>query len=141
MEKMKFENCNWSVIFLALLTVIQMLLFHILSVSLWRRLRFYKVWGCSCIDGNEIQFLEDEQTEPAKEEIVLKPKEVDSDAELESELKVKGTDPIDPSQPVSTAELLASREEALCKRRLLIGVLASGILENPQAKVFSKYVF
>jgi hypothetical protein len=100
------------------------------------RLGFYKVWSCSCIDGNEIQFLEDEQTEPAKEEIVLKPKEVDSDAELESELKVEGTDPIHPSRPVSTAELLASREEVLCKRRLLIGVLASGLLENPQAKVF-----
>jgi hypothetical protein len=105
------------------------------------RLRFYKVWDCSCIDNNEIQFLEDEQTEPAKEETVLKPKEADSDAELESELKVEGTDSIDPSRPVSTAELLASREEALCKRRLLIGVLASGLLENPQAKVFSKYVF
>lgn len=102
------------------------------------RLSFYKVWGCSCIDSSELQFLEDEQTEPTKEEIVPKPKEVDSDAELESELKVEGTDPIDPSQPVSTAELLASREEALCKRRLLVGVLASGLLENPQAKVFSK---
>jgi hypothetical protein len=102
------------------------------------RLRFYKVWACSCIDNNEIEFLEDEQPEPAKEEIVLKPKEVDSDAELESELKVEGTDPIDPSEPVSTAELLASREEALCKRRLLIGVLASGLLENPQVKVYSK---
>lgn len=79
-------------------------------------------------------FSEDEQTEPTKEEIVPKPKEVDSDAELESELKVEGTDPIDPSRPVSTAELLASREEALCKRRLLVGVLASGLLENPQAK-------
>ncbi|GFG40146.1 hypothetical protein Cfor_08231, partial [Coptotermes formosanus] len=76
----------------------------------------------------------DEHPEPAKEEIVVKPKENDSDAELESELKVEGTDAIDTSQPVSTAELLASREDTLCKRRLLIGVLASGLLENPQSK-------
>ena len=124
-----------------MLTVIQMFLIQIVSVFLWMRLRFYKVWDCSWIDNNDIRFLEDEQTEPAKEETVLKPKEADSDAELESELKVEGTDSIDPSRPVSTAELLASREEALCKRRLLIGVLASGLLENPQAKVFSKYVF
>jgi hypothetical protein len=61
------------------------------------RLRFYKVWGCSCIGSNEIQFLGIEQVEPAKEEIVLKPEEVDSDAELESELKVEESDPIDPS--------------------------------------------
>jgi len=34
MEKIKFEHCSGPVIFLALLTVIQMFLFHILSVSL-----------------------------------------------------------------------------------------------------------
>jgi hypothetical protein len=101
-------------------------------------LRFYNIWVCSCTDSNEIQFPEDEHPEPAKEEIVVKPKENDSDAELESELKVEGTDAIDTSQPVSTAELLASREDTLCKRRLLIGVLASGLLENPQSKVYSK---
>jgi hypothetical protein len=75
---------------------------------------------------------------PSKEEVISKPEEAetDSDAELENELNIETTDLIDPSQPVSTAELLASRERALHKRRLLIGVLASGLLENPQVKVF-----
>jgi hypothetical protein len=82
-----------------------------------------------------MQFLEDEP-EPAKEEVILKPEEIDSDAELENELQVAGSDLIDPSRPVSTAELLACREEALRKHRLIIGVLAGGLLENPQVKVF-----
>jgi hypothetical protein len=75
---------------------------------------------------------------PSKEEVISKPEEVetDSDADLENELNIEKTDVIDPNQPVSTAELLASRERALHKRRLLIGVLASGLLENPQVKVF-----
>ncbi|PNF17218.1 hypothetical protein B7P43_G05235 [Cryptotermes secundus] len=78
----------------------------------------------------------EEEPEPAKEEVIPKPEETetDSDAELENELDIERTDFIDPSRPVSTAELLASREEALRKRRLLIGVLASGLLENPQVK-------
>jgi hypothetical protein len=98
---------------------------------------------CPCTEDNKIQFLEDEP-EPAKEEVkeevIPKPGEVDSDAELENELQVVGSDVIDPSRPISTAELLASREEALRKRRLLIGVLASGLLENPQMKVFLEQV-
>jgi hypothetical protein len=84
-----------------------------------------------------MQFLEEEPV-PAKEEVIPKPKEAetDSDAELENELNIEKTDVIDSSHPVSTAELLASREKALHKRRLLIGVLANGLLENPQVKVF-----
>jgi hypothetical protein len=99
--------------------------------------KLYKIHAYSCIENNEMQFLEDEP-ELTKEEVIPKPEEaeIDSDAELENELKIEGTDLVDPSRPISTAELLASREEALCKRRLLIGVLASGLLENPQVKVF-----
>jgi hypothetical protein len=103
-----------------------------MSIPVWK---LYKIPNCCCTESNKIQFLE-EEPEPAKEEVFPKLEEVDSDAELENELQVEGTDLIDPSRPVSTAELLASREEALRKRRLLIGVLASGLLENPQLKVF-----
>ncbi|XP_069671581.1 nucleolar complex protein 3 [Periplaneta americana] len=78
------------------------------------------------------------ENEAEPEEVPDKPmaeeEEVDSDAELEQELKAQENDEIDTSQPVSTAELLAAREEALCKRKLLIGVLASGLLEDPQLK-------
>lgn len=37
-------------------------------------------------------------------------------------------------KPVSTIELLACREEILRSKRFKIGVLSSGILENPQGK-------
>lgn len=37
-------------------------------------------------------------------------------------------------KPVSTVELLACREELLRSKRFKIGVLSSGILENPQLK-------
>lgn len=38
------------------------------------------------------------------------------------------------SKPISTAELLACREEVLRSRRFKIGVLSSGLLENPELK-------
>lgn len=37
-------------------------------------------------------------------------------------------------KPVSTIELLACREELLRSKRFKIGILSSGILENPQLK-------
>lgn len=40
----------------------------------------------------------------------------------------------DPDKAVSTIELLACREEILRSKRLKIGILSSGILENPQFK-------
>lgn len=55
---------------------------------------------------------------------------------MEMELELRDEEnKIDENQPVSTAKLLAAREEALTKRKLLIGVLASGLLEDPQLKV------
>lgn len=38
------------------------------------------------------------------------------------------------NKPVSTVELLACREELLRSKRFKIGILSSGILENPQLK-------
>lgn len=40
----------------------------------------------------------------------------------------------DPDKAVSTIELLACREEILRSKRFKIGILSSGILENPQFK-------
>lgn len=37
-------------------------------------------------------------------------------------------------QPVSTIDLIACREEVLKSKRFKIGVLSSGILENPELK-------
>lgn len=40
----------------------------------------------------------------------------------------------DPEAPISTAELLACREEILKSRRFKIGLLSSSVLENPEMK-------
>lgn len=44
------------------------------------------------------------------------------------------TDLPETDKPVSTIELLACREELLRSKRFKIGILSSGILENPQLK-------
>jgi hypothetical protein len=46
---------------------------------------------------------------------------------------------LDLSKPVSVAQMLALRQEQLGKYRLRIGCLASGILEDPTNKVYSKF--
>lgn len=72
--------------------------------------------------------------EPEKPMVDSKPKEeIDSDMELELDLQ-NDVNELDNGRPVSTAQLLAAREDALHKRKLLIGVLASGLLEDPQLK-------
>lgn len=38
-------------------------------------------------------------------------------------------------KPLSTVELVAAREELLQSKRFKIGILSSGILENPEQKV------
>lgn len=45
------------------------------------------------------------------------------------------TDEFDPSKPVTMAELLASREKVLQQRKIHIGTLSSGLLENPEEKI------
>ncbi|XP_068084656.1 nucleolar complex protein 3 isoform X2 [Anabrus simplex] len=58
-------------------------------------------------------------------------KETDSDEEI---IPQKSND-VDTSQPLSTADLLVSREAMVHERKLYIGVLCSGLLENPELKV------
>ncbi|XP_046749750.1 nucleolar complex protein 3 homolog [Diprion similis] len=55
-----------------------------------------------------------------------------SDQELNLEYVEEGK--IDVSKPVSVVELLACREEVLQSRRFKIGILSSGLLENPELK-------
>ena len=43
--------------------------------------------------------------------------------------------PIDTSEPVSMAKILAKREEVLQKYKFRIGLLSSTLLENPEQKV------
>ncbi|XP_015521317.1 nucleolar complex protein 3 homolog isoform X1 [Neodiprion lecontei] len=55
-----------------------------------------------------------------------------TDQELNLEYIEEGK--IDVSKPVSMVELLACREEVLQSRRFKIGILSSGLLENPELK-------
>ena len=59
------------------------------------------------------------------------PEDVDSDDDV-SDLKPVE---LDTAKEISTADLLACRQEVLNQRRLRIGLLCSGILESPEAKV------
>lgn len=43
-------------------------------------------------------------------------------------------------EPVSTAQLMASREGVIQKYKFKIGILASGLLENPEEKVTFNYL-
>lgn len=44
-------------------------------------------------------------------------------------------DEFDPSIPITTAEMLATRAEALRTTKIHIGTLSSGLLENPEEKI------
>lgn len=55
-----------------------------------------------------------------------------SENEAKQEIQ-KNTDRI--LEPISTIQLLASRNQALYDRKLHIGILSSGFLENPEEKV------
>ncbi|KAL6446957.1 hypothetical protein ACFW04_001383 [Cataglyphis niger] len=70
------------------------------------------------IDGNQKENEENNQEENS---------DIEMDIDLSNSLQ--GTD-----KPVSTIELLACREELLRSKRFKIGILSSGILENPQLK-------
>ncbi|KAL0131675.1 hypothetical protein PUN28_002902 [Cardiocondyla obscurior] len=58
-----------------------------------------------------------------------KNEELNSDTEMDAQNYSEVTD-----KPVSTIELLACREEILKAKRFKIGILSSGILENPELK-------
>ncbi|XP_012231094.1 nucleolar complex protein 3 isoform X2 [Linepithema humile] len=53
----------------------------------------------------------------------------DTEMDIDTHNNLEGID-----KPVSTVELLACREDLLKSKRLKIGVLSSGILENPELK-------
>ncbi|XP_015590385.1 nucleolar complex protein 3 homolog isoform X2 [Cephus cinctus] len=57
-----------------------------------------------------------------------------SDEEIEMEFEIQDKINEKKDKVISTAELLACREEVLRSRRFKIGVLSSGLLENPELK-------
>ncbi|GLV36370.1 uncharacterized protein CBL_08862 [Carabus blaptoides fortunei] len=75
-------------------------------------------------DNGQANMEDQQQEEPADEE---------DDSENETyELALDG---FDPSIPITTADMLAAREEALRTRKIHIGTLCSGLLENPEEKI------
>lgn len=59
----------------------------------------------------------------------------ETDDDSENETYELGGDDFDPSVPITTADMLAAREEALRTRKIHIGTLCSGLLENPEEKI------
>lgn len=78
--------------------------------------------------------VEDEETAEGDEEDMEVNEDEKSDNEsLDFELK-EDTKELDETELVSTAKLLACREEVLKSRRYTIGILSSSILEDPQLR-------
>lgn len=61
--------------------------------------------------------------------------QIDSNEEMEEETYELEQEGFDPSKPVTMADLLASREKVLRQRKIHIGTLSSGLLENPEEKI------
>ncbi|KAF7271845.1 hypothetical protein GWI33_015322 [Rhynchophorus ferrugineus] len=86
------------------------------------------------------EIVEDIADEDEKEETSEKP---DDEAQLESENEESEEEEvytyqesgIDISKPISAAQLLAARNDILRKKKLHIGTLSSGLLENPEEKI------
>lgn len=70
----------------------------------------------------------DEPVESENDDDVENPENIDEDFTLEE------TD-IDLSKPISAAQLLVARNESLRQKKIHIGTLSSGLLENPEEKV------
>ncbi|CAG9762116.1 unnamed protein product [Ceutorhynchus assimilis] len=58
----------------------------------------------------------------------------ENESEVEEIFTLQETD-IDLSKPISATQLLAARNEALRQKKIHIGTLSSGLLENPEEKV------
>ncbi|KAG8240441.1 hypothetical protein J437_LFUL003155 [Ladona fulva] len=74
--------------------------------------------------------LSNKVTSKEKEEKESEEESEDDDMEIELEEKKE-----EDLSSLSTVELIARREEVLNKRKFMIGVLSSGLLENPQEKI------
>ncbi|XP_066263007.1 nucleolar complex protein 3 [Euwallacea similis] len=78
-----------------------------------------------------------EDSEPIKKGTVFEtPQNVDEEEEdsEEGDFSLHETD-IDLSKPISVTQLLATRNETLRQKKIHIGTLSSGLLENPEEKV------
>lgn len=65
-------------------------------------------------------------------------KESDKNEESEpEEMFILQNEEFDPSKPVTTADLLASREKMLRLKKIHIGTLSAGLLENPEEKIMN----
>lgn len=78
------------------------------------------------------EFPEEEEMEELTEE------KVDSDEEVMTKKEVPL---INTSKPLSTSEIFIARHEELQHKKFKIGVLCSGILENPENKVQYRHLY
>lgn len=80
------------------------------------------------------QSMIDDSVDPKEQE--AENEDVESEGEYsEEETFDLPQDEFDSSIPITTAELLATRAEALRTRKIHIGTLSSGLLENPEEKI------
>ncbi|KAJ8978208.1 hypothetical protein NQ317_014724 [Molorchus minor] len=80
------------------------------------------------IDGIDNNEEIDEVTQESNEEL--------DDTEETMEFSIQSPN-FDPAQPISAAQLLAARNEVLRQKKIHIGTLSAGLLENPEEKVMN----
>lgn len=76
--------------------------------------------------------IEEEEEDGKQEQFFIKSEE---DKSSDSEFEVGEAEKDSFSRPMSTAEILALREQSLAQYKLQIGVLSSSLLEDPQLKI------
>lgn len=76
---------------------------------------------------------EEEQEEPTADE--AEPEEDDEAASSDAEEFTLVESEFDISKPISATQLLASRNDILRQKKIHIGTLSSGLLENPEEKI------
>ncbi|XP_034251483.1 nucleolar complex protein 3 homolog [Thrips palmi] len=87
-----------------------------------------------CDDADEVP---EKAGRPAKQAKKVETPEIEKESDDELDFTLNEVDEIDPLQPITTAQLLARREAILNKRKFHIGVLCSGIIENPEQKLIN----
>lgn len=79
----------------------------------------------------------DDEDEEVKENIDhnMQTRKDDDDSDDDDIFVLEDDNEIDPTKPVSVAELFAKRQAELQKQKFRIGVFCSGLLESPEKKV------
>lgn len=87
----------------------------------------------------DVDYEAEAQKKKKLEEMTVMEKDAESEKESEDETESIHSAPhhLNTEKPITTAQLLACRQEVLQQRKFRIGILCSGLLENPEGRMKS----